>query len=428
MSPKHHETFIIDGGISLNGTVNINGSKNAALCAIAASLLTEETIILHNVPKISDVESISHILSSLGVLITANESSITLQAKNIQSKMISEDLSIKLRASILVLGPLLARFGEVSCFMPGGDQIGTRPIDIHLEGLVKLGAKLENVENQIVATASTLQGNRIVFDYPSVLATVNILFAASLSSGNTIIENVATEPEVGLLIDMLNSMGAKISGVGSQTLNIQGVEKLHGTEISIIPDRIEAGTMMACIAATQGRATLHNINSDHMVAIVEKFRDAGINIKEHEESLEIDASSGVLPVNVQSVPYPGFPTDLQAPVAVMLTQADGLSIVHERVFDNRLLYVNEINNMGADIRIEKQKIYIKGPKKLSGTTLEALDVRAGAAAIVAGLVADGRTLINNIDHIDRGYGTIVAQLKGLGAKIQRSKSGAKKCL
>ena len=428
MNSEHHEAFIIDGGISLNGTVNINGSKNATLCAIAASLLTEEAVILHNVPNISDVENFNHILSSLGVVINSDDDSLILQADNIQSTMISEDLSIKLRASILVLGPLLARFGKVSCFMPGGDQIGSRPIDIHLDGFVKLGAKLENVNNQIVATSSKLKGNRIVFDYPSVLATVNILFAASLSSGNTIIENVATEPEVVLLIDMLNSMGAKISGAGSQTLDIQGVEGLYGTEISIIPDRIEAGTMMACIAATQGRGTLHNINLYHMAAIVEKFRDAGINVKEHKESLEIDASSGVLPVNVQSVPYPGFPTDLQAPIAVMLTQADGLSIVHERVFDNRLLYINEINNMGADIKIEKQKIFIKGPKKLSGATIEALDVRAGAAAIVAGLIANGRTLINNINHIDRGYSTIDRQLIGLGAKIHRSKSGAKKCL
>tara|TARA_Y100001970_G_scaffold249480_1_gene319997 strand:+ start:5647 stop:6924 length:1278 start_codon:yes stop_codon:yes gene_type:complete len=425
MSAEQNEVFVIDGGTSLRGTVDINGSKNAALCAIAASLLTNEAIIIHNVPNISDIGNFNEILKSLGVTINSDKNSLTLQANNIQSTTISEDLSIKLRASILVVGPLLARFGQVACFMPGGDQIGTRPIDIHLNALVKLGANLENVDNQISVTSSNLQGGRIVFDYPSVLGTVNVLFAASLSSGDTIIENVATEPEVILMIDMLNSMGAKISGAGSQTLTIQGVKELHGTEISIIPDRIEAGTMMACIGATQGQGTVCNINLDHMAAIVEKFRDAGIIIKEYEESLEIDASSGVLPVNVQSVPYPGFPTDLQAPIAVMLTQANGLSIVHERVFDNRLLYINEINNMGADIRLEKQKIYIEGPKKLFGTTLQALDVRAGAAAIVAGLVADGRTLISNINHIDRGYSTIDSQLKRLGAKIQRSNSGAK---
>ena len=423
MSAEQNEAYIIDGGISLKGIVDINGSKNAALCAIAASLLTNETIIIHNVPNISDVENFNAILRSLGVTINSENNSLILQANNISSTIISEDLSIKLRASILVLGPLLARLGQVSCYMPGGDQIGTRPIDIHLNGFAKLGAIIENVNNQISVTSSELQGSRIVFDYPSVLGTVNVLFAASLSRGDTIIENVATEPEVIFMIDMLNSMGAKISGAGSQALTIQGVEELHGTEMFIIPDRIEAGTMMTCLAATQGQGIVRNINLDHMVAIVEKFRDAGINVKENKESLEIDASSGILPVNIQSVPYPGFPTDLQAPVAVMLTQANGLSVVHERVFDNRLLYINEINSMGADIRIDKQKIYIEGPKQLSGTTLKALDVRAGAAAIVAGLVADGRTLISNINHIDRGYSTIDSQLKKLGAKIQRSNSG-----
>tara|TARA_Y100001970_G_scaffold159791_1_gene195522 strand:- start:6228 stop:7505 length:1278 start_codon:yes stop_codon:yes gene_type:complete len=424
MSTEQHAVFVIEGGISLDGAVEINGSKNAALCAIAASLLTDESVVLHNVPNISDVEDFNDILRSLGVVIKVNRESLSLKANNIQSTMISENLSIKLRASILVLGPLLARFGEVSCYMPGGDQIGSRPVDIHLNGLVKLGANLENFDNQISVTSSNLQGTRIVFDYPSVLGTINVLFAASLSEGCTIIENVATEPEVIFMIDMLNSMGAKISGSGSQTLTIQGVQELHGTEVSIIPDRIEAGTMMACIAATKGKGVVCNINLNHMVAIVEKFRDAGIEIKEDKVSLEIDASSGFLPVNIQSVPYPGFPTDLQAPIAVMLTQADGLSIVHERVFDNRLLYINEINNMGADMKIDKQKIYIEGPKKLSGTTLKALDVRAGAAAIVAGLIADGQTVISNINHIDRGYSTIDSQLKSLGAKIQRSDSGA----
>jgi UDP-N-acetylglucosamine 1-carboxyvinyltransferase len=419
MIKANSKILVIQGGEKLNGTVAINGSKNAALYAIAASLLTEDEVIYYNVPEISDILSMKQILQSLGAKINVTSEYVKICAANINKTSLSKDLSIKLRASILVLAPLLAKHGKVDCFLPGGDDIGERPIDIHIDGLNKLGAKVNIEGNKLIASVDNFVANKIVFDYPSVLGTINLLFAACTASGDTQLENVATEPEVIMLIDMLNKMGADIQGSGSQTLLIHGVKKLHGTKVKVIPDRIEAGTLMMCIAATNGKGHLTNLEHDHMSSIIEKLRDANINIIEEDDSLIIDASNKITPVNVQSVPYPGFPTDLQAPVATLLTQASGVSVIHERVFDNRLLYIKEINLMGANIQVDNQKIYINGPSILEGKNIRALDVRAGAAAIIAGLIAKGETRISELHHIDRGYSNIDFQLKTLGANIIR---------
>ncbi|MDG1990601.1 MAG: UDP-N-acetylglucosamine 1-carboxyvinyltransferase [Dehalococcoidia bacterium] len=419
MVKVNSEELVIQGGEKLDGTIAINGSKNAALYAIAASLLTEDEVTYYNVPEISDVLSMKQILQSLGAKIDITSEYVKICSADVDKVSLSKDLSVKLRASILILAPLLARHGLAECFLPGGDDIGERPIDIHIDGLNKLGAKVEIEGNKLVASVDRFLANKIVFDYPSVLGTINLLFAACLATGETQLENVATEPEVLMLIEMLNNMGADIQGGGSQTLLIHGVQELHGTEIKVIPDRIEAGTLMMCIAVTNGKGHLTNLAYDHMGSIIEKLRDANIHIIEEDDSLIIDASNKITPVNVQSVPYPGFPTDLQAPVATLLTQASGLSVIHERVFDNRLLYIKEINLMGANIQIDNQKIYINGPSILEGKNIRALDVRAGAAAIIAGLVAKGETRISALHHIDRGYSNIDFQLKTLGANITR---------
>ena len=400
MVKVNSEELVIQGGEKLDGTIAINGSKNAALYAIAASLLTEDEVTYYNVPEISDVLSMKQILQSLGAKIDITSEYVKICSADVDKVSLSKDLSVKLRASILILAPLLARHGLAECFLPGGDDIGERPIDIHIDGLNKLGAKVEIEGNKLVASVDRFLANKIVFDYPSVLGTINLLFAACLATGETQLENVATEPEVLMLIEMLNNMGADIQGGGSQTLLIHGVQELHGTEIKVIPDRIEAGTLMMCIAVTNGKGHLTNLAYDHMGSIIEKLRDANIHIIEEDDSLIIDASNKITPVNVQSVPYPGFPTDLQAPVATLLTQASGLSVIHERVFDNRLLYIKEINLMGANIQIDNQKIYINGPSILEGKNIRALDVRAGAAAIIAGLVAKGETRMSALHHIE----------------------------
>jgi UDP-N-acetylglucosamine 1-carboxyvinyltransferase len=419
LTNSHTDIFTINGGYMLSGKTEVNGSKNAALYAIAAALLTNEKIRYYNIPDISDIDDMLDILKSLGANVSYNNDYLEINANSIDGTSLSKELSIKIRASILVLGPLIARFGEAECFLPGGDAIGNRPIDIHIAGLMKLGTKVNVNQDKLIAKSTQLSGSKIVLDYPSVLGTINLVFAAVLANGTTIITNVATEPEVTMLLDLLILMGANITGSGSQTLTIIGVKRLFGTELRIIPDRIEAGTLMMAIAATRGTGTIFNVCSEHMSAVIEKFKDANIIVMDYDNSIMIDASNTIKSVNVQSVPYPGFPTDLQAPMAILLTQADGTSIIHERVFDNRMLYINEINLMGANIKIDKQKIFIDGPKKLHGGSIKALDVRAGAAAIIAGLAAEGETIISDLFHLDRGYGKIEDQLKHLGAKILR---------
>ncbi len=326
-----------------------------------------------------------------------------------------------LRASFLVMGPLLARLGEAACAPPGGDVIGVRPLDVHLAGFRALGATVAREGGAWVARtgAGGLRGTRVFLDYPSVLGTVNVLFAATRARGTTVIVNAAAEPEVAMVAEMLLSMGARIRGHGSQIVEVEGVERLHGTDFTVIPDRIEAGTFLLAAAATGGAVGVEGVVPAHMDGVLTKLAEAGARLEVTETSVSVDSAGGLEAVQLQAVPYPGFPTDLHAPIAAALTQAAGVSIIHERVFDNRLLYVGELRAMGARLTTGGQSVIIEGPTRLSGTPVRALDVRAGAAVVIAALAAEGETEVRGLEHIDRGYQHLVDRLSALGASIER---------
>lgn len=416
------EKLIVKGGNRLVGAVKTSGAKNAVLPIIAASILGTTPSHLDEVPMLEDVHTISEVLKCLGLAVECSpeKNVLDIDSTEITSYEAPYELVRTMRASFLVMGPLLARIGKARISMPGGCAIGARPIDIHLKGFEALGVKIEQGHGYIEASAPDgLKGTSIYFDFPSVGATENIMMAASLAEGTTILENAAEEPEIVDLANYLNKMGAKIRGAGTDTIRIEGVEKLHGADYTIIPDRIEAGTYMIAAAMTGGDIVVENVLPEHQKPLIAKLREAGAVVEEDIDKVRVIGKNPLKAVSIKTLPYPGFPTDMQAQMMAMMVIAEGRSKVTETVFENRFMHVVELNRMGAQISTEGRSAVIDGPCKLTGCDVRATDLRAGAAMILAGLVAEGTTRIGDLHHIDRGYENIVAKLKNLGADIER---------
>ena len=416
------EKLIVKGGNRLVGAVKTSGAKNAVLPIIAASILGTTPSHLDEVPMLEDVHTISEVLKCLGLAVECSpeKNVLDIDSTEITSYEAPYDLVRTMRASFLVMGPLLARIGKARISMPGGCAIGARPIDIHLKGFEALGVKIEQGHGYIEASAPEgLKGTSIYFDFPSVGATENIMMAASLAEGTTILENAAEEPEIVDLANYLNKMGAKIRGAGTDTIRIEGVDKLHGADYTIIPDRIEAGTYMIAAAMTGGDIVVENVLPEHQKPLIAKLREAGAVVEEDIDKVRVIGKNPLKAVSIKTLPYPGFPTDMQAQMMAMMVIAEGRSKVTETVFENRFMHVVELNRMGAQISTEGRSAIIDGPCKLTGCDVRATDLRAGAAMILAGLVAEGTTRIGDLHHIDRGYENIVAKLKNLGADIER---------
>ena len=416
------EKLIVKGGNRLVGAVKTSGAKNAVLPIIAASILGTTPSHLDEVPMLEDVHTISEVLKCLGLAVECSpeKNVLDIDSTEITSYEAPYELVRTMRASFLVMGPLLARIGKARISMPGGCAIGARPIDIHLKGFEALGVKIEQGHGYIEASAPEgLKGTSIYFDFPSVGATENIMMAASLAEGTTILENAAEEPEIVDLANYLNKMGAKIRGAGTDTIRIEGVDKLHGADYTIIPDRIEAGTYMIAAAMTGGDIVVENVLPEHQKPLIAKLREAGAVVEEDIDNERVIGKNPLKAVSIKTLPYPGFPTDMQAQMMAMMVIAEGRSKVTETVFENRFMHVVELNRMGAQISTEGRSAVIDGPCKLTGCDVRATDLRAGAAMILAGLVAEGTTRIGDLHHIDRGYENIVAKLKNLGADIER---------
>ena len=416
------EKLIVKGGNRLVGAVKTSGAKNAVLPIIAASILGTTPSHLDEVPMLEDVHTISEVLKCLGLSVECSpeKNVLDIDSTSITSYEAPYELVRTMRASFLVMGPLLARIGKARISMPGGCAIGARPIDIHLKGFEALGVKIEQGHGYIEASAPEgLKGTSIYFDFPSVGATENIMMAASLAEGTTILENAAEEPEIVDLANYLNKMGAKIRGAGTDTIRIEGVDKLHGADYTIIPDRIEAGTYMIAAAMTGGDVVVENVLPEHQKPLIAKLREAGAVVEEDIDKVRVIGQNPLKAVSIKTLPYPGFPTDMQAQMMAMMVIAEGRSKVTETVFENRFMHVVELNRMGAQISTEGRSAVIDGPSKLTGCDVRATDLRAGAAMILAGLVAEGTTRIGDLHHIDRGYENIVAKLKNLGADIER---------
>ena len=417
------EQLVIHGGNPLRGRVKIGGAKNAVLPIIAAALLGGRGVsTLHDVPALEDVYTISAVLRALGVAAdySAADHQLRIDAAQIATVSAPYELVRKMRASFLIMGPLLAREGRAEISLPGGCAIGTRPIDLHLKGFEALGAEIDIFQGAIHASAPKgLKGARIYFDFPSVGATENVMMAASCAAGQTIIENPALEPEIVDLANYLNVMGAHIRGAGTNRIKIDGVPGLCGADYTIIPDRIEAGTYMVAAAMTRGDVYIENAISEHLKPVVAKLKEAGAIIEEDIAGIRVRADDVMRAIDLKTMPYPGFPTDMQAQFMAMLTVAEGTSVVTETVFENRFMHVEELVRMGAQIRVDGRTATIEGNVSLTGTEVKATDLRAGAAMVLAGLVAEGETRVGYIHHIDRGYDGLVAKLVALGADIER---------
>lgn len=406
----------IQGKAKLFGEVEISSSKNAILPIIAATILTDDKVILKKVPRIKDVITISQIIRKLGKEVNEEGDQSAFQGK-ILNLSPPYELVRQMRASFLLMGPLLSRYGKVRISLPGGCAIGNRPIDLHLKGFDALGADIRFSGGDVIAKASKLKGNHIYLDYPSVGATENIIMAAALAQGTTLIENAALEPEVVDMVNFINKMGGKISGAGTNVIRIQGVEKLSGTEYTAIPDRIEAGTYLIAVAATAGEAIINNIIPEHLKSITAKLEESGAEIEEINNSIKIKRAGKIKPVYIKTLPYPGFPTDMQAQIMAYLSFAAGTSVISESVFENRFMHVQELLRMGADIKTEGKTAIIRGVKELTGARVKASDLRAGAALIIAGLSAQGKTIVTENEHIERGYEDIHKKLNQMGAHI-----------
>lgn len=406
----------------LKGSIKIDGAKNAALPIIAAALLGTEPIILEDVPNLVDVKIILKVLESLGSkIVFLSENRVSIDSSNINCFITDRELMDKMRASFLVMGPLLARFGKAEAFLPGGCAIGSRPIDLHLKGFRILGAEIVEEPEKVSAHCERLQGDTIYLDFPSVGATQNIIMAATLAKGETIIENAAKEPEIVDLCNFLNKMGAKISGAGTSTIRVIGVEKLFGATHTIIPDRIEAATFMLAAAITGGEVIVENCISSHIKPIIAKLKETGatVIVNEDEDLIYVKGTKDIKGTDIKTLPYPGFPTDVQAQFMAYLCICNDNAKVTETVFENRFMHVEELNKMGAIIATSGKEARVAGVNKLVGAEVKATDLRAGAALVLAGLVADGTTVIGNIYHIDRGYNDFVGKMKSLGADIER---------
>lgn len=403
---------------SLNGTVKIDGAKNAVLPIITATLLAKGTSIIKGVPNLKDVHVISDLLRHLGAKVEYNNNTLTVDATNINTCEAPYELVRKMRASFLVMGPLLARFNNTKVSMPGGCAIGTRPIDLHLKGFKALGAEVIMEHGFVESKTDKLVGTKLYLDFPSVGATENIMMAATLAEGTTIIENVAEEPEIVDLANFLNEMGANIKGAGTNTIRIKGVKELKGATHTVIPDRIEAATFMVAAAMTKGDITIENVILEHLKPVVAKLKEAGCEVIEMENSVRVIGPEVIKSIDIKTLPHPGFPTDVQAQFMAMLTVANGTGVVIETVFENRFMHVAEFNRMGADIKIEGRSAVVHGVNQLHGSNVNATDLRAGAALILCGLLAEGETTIGEIYHIQRGYVDIDKKIRALGGNIE----------
>lgn len=414
------DKLVIEGGKPLSGTVAIQGAKNAALPILAASMLVNGTVIIDHVPDLLDIDVMLDILRDLGCRAERIGPSVVLDTGPADSCHIPESLMGQMRSSIFLMGPLLARFGKVEIYQPGGCAIGERKIDIHLRGLQSLGAEVEEEGNRIVCRAAQLKGADIHLEFPSVGATENIMMAAVLADGITVISNAAREPEIQDLQHFLNRMGAKIIGAGTDTITVEGVSSLVPCRYRIIPDRIVTGTLMVAAAATRGSVTLQNTNPSHLTSLIHVLRRAGVQVTVDGDIMKVGGTSRPKAVErVVTSPYPAFPTDLQSQVMVLLALADGVSVMKETIFEGRFKHVDELTRMGADIRVDMNSAIIRGVPRLYGATVEATDLRAGAALVIAGLAAQGKTVVEQVHRIDRGYDRIETMLGRLGARISR---------
>ena len=419
----------IKGGARLVGSVDISGAKNAALPELCAALLTADTVTLQNVPGLQDVATMLKLIRNMGVEVERNSNAtgtVTLNAGPLSSPEAPYELVKTMRASVLALGPLLARFGEATVSLPGGCAIGSRPVDQHIKGLQAMGAEI-NVEHgymlaKLPKGQTRLKGANITTDMVTVTGTENFLMAATLADGETTLENAAQEPEIGDLAEMLIKMGAKIEGQGTRRIRIQGVEKLHGCTHQVVADRIETGTFLCAVAAAGGDVVLRYGRADHLEAVIEKLREAGAVVTAGEDFIRIQASGRMKAQSFRTTEYPGFPTDMQAQFMALNAIAQGTSTVTETIFENRFMHVNEMVRLGAKIQIEGKVCIVEGSEKLSGATVMATDLRASASLVIAGLVADGETLVERIYHLDRGYDQMETKLRGIGADIERLKA------
>jgi len=417
------DKFVVRGGNPLVGTVRISGAKNAALPAMAAALLTEEPVILENVPQVRDIETERKLLAAMGAEVELGygraQHRTTICCRNLENPVASYDLVKTMRASTLVLGPLLARMKHARVSLPGGCAIGARPIDLHLKGLERLGAHISQEHGYIEARTERLRGARVVFERITVTGTEDLMMAAALAEGESVLENCAREPEVADLAALLNKMGARIEGAGTHTIRVRGVDQLHGARHRIIPDRIEAGTFIVAGALTGGDLLVSGCDPHHLGALLQKLEECGVQVQTGPESVRIIGDGPLLAADVLTEEYPGFPTDMQAQFVALATQAEGTSVVTENIFENRFMHAQELVRMGANIKIEGTRAVVRGKTALSGAAVLASDLRASASLVLAALVADGETIIDRVYHIDRGYERIEEKLRGVGAQIRR---------
>ncbi len=411
--------FVINGGNSLQGEVKISGAKNAVLPILAGTVLGGGKSVIDRVPNLHDVQVMKEVLTTLGGEVEFAEGRMIVDTSDLTQCQISEELMRKMRATVFLMGPLVARFGQVKISQPGGCSIGSRPIDLHLKGLKALGVDFNSVHGSLEGKAEELTGAEIHLDFPSVGATENIMMAATRAEGKTIIHNAAREPEIVDLQNFLNQLGAKVRGAGTDVIKIEGVEKLHPVTYQVIPDRIEAGTYLLAGAITKGEVIAKNLIPKHIESILAKLTEAGIKVDEDGDKIKVKGVESWQGINVKTLPYPGFPTDMQPQFMALLTLAEGSSVITETIFDNRLKHADELRRMGADIRLEGNSAIIRGADDLSGAAVEATDLRAGAALILAGLAAEGETRVENIYHVDRGYEYLEDKLTNLGADVRR---------
>jgi len=413
------DKLLIDGGVRLEGEIRVSGAKNAALPILCAALLTPEPLVLSNVPRLNDVRTVQTLLGQMGVKAERDDGTLTIEAGHVDWPLAPYELVKTMRASILALGPLVARCGEARVSLPGGCAIGLRPVDQHVKGLLAMGAEIDLDHGYIDAKVRRLAGTRFVFDVVTVTGTENLMMAATLADGVTTLENAAREPEVVDLAECLNAMGAKVTGAGSDRIAIEGVERLHGASHAIMPDRIETGTFLVAAAAAGGDVTLTGACAATLEAVLDKLAEAGATLTVDDGSIRVARAAPLKSVSLRTAPYPAFPTDMQAQLMALMTLADDTAVITETIFENRMMHVQELKRLGADIEVESSTAIVKGVRALTGANVMATDLRASACLVIAGLMAEGKTTIDRIYHLDRGYEKIEQKLSALGAKIRR---------
>ena len=413
------DKLAVEGGVALGGEVRVSGAKNAALPILCAALLTREPLVLANAPELNDVHTMRKLLAQMGVRSERSDAELTLAAEAIEWPLAPYEMVKTMRASILALGPLLARCGEARVSLPGGCAIGLRPVDQHIKGLQAMGAAIDLDHGYIDAKAKRLVGTRFVFEVVTVTGTENLMMAATLASGTTVLENAAREPEVADLADCLKAMGARISGAGTDRIVIEGVAELHGARHHIMPDRIETGTFLAAAAATGGSIRLTDARPDTLGAVLDRLSEAGAELAVEADAIRLSRTRAIEAVTLRTAPFPGFPTDMQAQLMALMSIAEGTAVLTETIFENRMMHVQELRRMGADIEVEGTTAIVRGVPRLTGAKVMATDLRASACLVIAGLIAEGETVIDRIYHLDRGYERIEAKLSALGARIRR---------